>query len=206
MRVHDEEPAVDHRSAIKRPVTEAPRLSMDKRTMSAAGLMHLQRTVGNSAVAGMLGDDPADHVRSAISSDAGSPLPDQIRQRMEPALGSDLSSVRVHTSSTAEQSAQALGAHAYTTGDHVVFGRGAYAPDSGSGQRTIAHELTHVVQQRSGPVAGTAVGGISLSDPSDSFERAAEASADRVTSAGTSAADTAPGTSVQREAEEDEED
>jgi hypothetical protein len=194
MRVHDEESSVDRRPTPRAKVSDAPRASLDKRTMSPASVMHLQRMAGNSAVAGLLDDaDPAEHVRSAIGSD-GSPLPDPLRQRMEPALGTDLGSVRVHTGQTAQRSAQALGAHAYTTGDHVVFGAGAYAPDSSAGQRTLAHELTHVVQQRSGRVAGTAVGGVSLSDPSDSFEQAAEANADRVVS----------DTPVQREAEEDE--
>jgi len=198
MRVHDEESSVDRRPAPKSKVADPPHLSFDKRTMSAETVIHLQRMAGNEAVAGLLDEgndaDPAEHVRSAISSDPGRPLPDHVRQRMEPALGTDLGSVRVHTGQTAQRSAKALSAMAYTTGDHVVFGAGAYAPDSSAGQRTLAHELTHVVQQRSGPVAGTAVGGVSLSDPSDSFERAAEASADRVLSA----------PPVQRAAEEEE--
>ena len=195
MKVHDEESSIDRRAAPKGKVADAAPVNLDKRTMSPAAVIHLQRMAGNSAVAGLLDDaDPAEHVRSAISSDAGQPLPDPVRLRMEPALRSDLSSVRVHTGQTAQRSAQALGAHAYTTGDHVVFGSGAYAPDSAAGQRTLAHELTHVVQQRSGPVAGTAVGGVSLSDPSDSFEQAAEANADRVLSA----------TPVQRATEEEE--
>jgi len=59
----------------------------------------------------------------------------------------------------------------------------SFAHDSDPGQRMLAHELTHVVQQRSGPVAGTpAPGGIQISNPSDSFEQAAESSADRVMS------------------------
>jgi hypothetical protein len=46
----------------------------------------------------------------------------------------------------------------------------------------LAHELTHVVQQRSGPVDGTdAGGGVKVSDPSDRFEREAVANADRLT-------------------------
>jgi hypothetical protein len=72
----------------------------------------------------------------------------------------------------------------------------------------LAHELTHVVQQRSGPVDGTpAAGGIQISNPSDKFEQAAESSADRVMSSfATTAQAPAPAASasVQR-AEEDEE-
>jgi hypothetical protein len=190
MRVHDEESSVDRAVAPRRKAPEGSPVSLDRLTMSPGTVVHLQRMAGNLAVSRLLdGDgeldaDPAVHVRSAINSDGGSPLPDSVRQRMEPALGSDLSSVRVHTGGTAQQSARALGAQAYTTGDHVVFGAGAYSPSSSAGQRTLAHELTHVVQQRSGPVAGTTVGGVSLSHPSDPFERAAEASADRVMAAG----------------------
>jgi len=59
-----------------------------------------------------------------------------------------------------------------------------YDPSSSEGKTMLAHELTHVVQQRSGPVDGTsAAGGIKVSDPSDRFEREASANADRVMSA-----------------------
>jgi hypothetical protein len=188
MRIHDEESPTYRHPAPTAKTAKASPISLDKRAMSAAAVVHLQRMAGNLAVSRLLEDDsdadPSAHVRSAISSDGGSPLPDHIRQTMEPALGSDLSGVRVHTGGTAQQSAHALGAQAYTTGDHLVFGAGAYSPESPAGQRTLAHELTHVVQQRSGPVAGTPIGGVSLSDPSDSFERAAEANADRVMSGG----------------------
>ena len=83
-------------------------------------------------------------------------------------------------------------AKAYTVGNEVVFNRGAYQPDSDAGRHTLAHELTHVVQQRSGPVDGTPTGdGVAVSDPGDRFEREAEASASAVMSGG----------GVQREAE-----
>jgi hypothetical protein len=60
-------------------------------------------------------------------------------------------------------------------GNDVVFDSGKYAPESHEGRHMLAHELTHVVQQRSGPVSGTpARGGINVSDPSDGFEQAAE--------------------------------
>ena len=56
---------------------------------------------------------------------------------------------------------------------------GHYDPGSPTGQRTIAHELSHVVQQSQGPVDGTAAsGGIKVSDPSDRFEQAADHQAD----------------------------
>ena len=64
------------------------------------------------------------------------------------------------------------------SGSDIVFKSGQFDTSSAVGQRTLAHELTHVVQQRSGPVDGTdAAGGIRVSDPADRFEQAAEATA-----------------------------
>jgi hypothetical protein len=89
--------------------------------------------------------------------------------------------VRVHDDSAAHDSAKAVNAHAYTVGSNVVFQRDKYDPGSDAGKTMLAHELTHVVQQRSGPVEGSsAPGGIKVSDPSDRFEREASANAERV--------------------------
>ncbi len=67
-----------------------------------------------------------------------------------------------------------LSPRAYTVGNHVVIGDGI------AGKHTLAHELTHVIQQRRGPVAGTDNGGgLKISDPSDRFEREAQANATR---------------------------
>lgn len=67
---------------------------------------------------------------------------------MEPRFGNDFSGVTIHTDSAAARSAAAVNARAYTVGSHVVFGQGHYAPGTADGQRLIAHELTHVVQQQ----------------------------------------------------------
>ncbi|OQR65488.1 hypothetical protein B6E66_03950 [Streptomyces maremycinicus] len=106
---------------------------------------------------------------------AGQPLDGAVRTEMEARLGADFSDVRLHTGPTAQRSADEVGARAYTSGSHVVIGAG------GADRHTLAHELTHVIQQRQGPVAGTDNGsGLSVSDPSDRFERAAEDNARRV--------------------------
>jgi hypothetical protein len=102
---------------------------------------------------------------------------------MEARLGQDFGDVRVHNDGAAHDSAVAVNAHAYTVGSNIVFQRDRYDPTSQDGQVTLAHELTHVVQQRSGPVDGTAAaGGIKVSDPGDRFEREASANAARVMS------------------------
>jgi hypothetical protein len=98
---------------------------------------------------------------------------------MEARLGADFGDVRVHRDATASESARAVEANAYTVGRDVVFRSDRWDPSSSEGKRTLAHELTHVVQQSAGPVAGSpAAGGINVSSPSDEFEIAAERTAD----------------------------
>jgi hypothetical protein len=94
---------------------------------------------------------------------------------MESRLGADFSDVRIHDDRAARASAAQVGARAYTCGSHVVIG------DGGEDKQALVHELTHVIQQRQGPVAGSDLGGgLKISDPSDRHERAAEATAARV--------------------------
>lgn len=64
--------------------------------------------------------------------------------------GHDFGRVRIHTDAQAAASARAVGALAYTVGEHIVFGAGQYQQDSPAGRRLLAHELAHTVQQRSG--------------------------------------------------------
>ena len=151
--------------------------------LGAEGLLGLQRAAGNAAVSELV-EEGRSPVHDVISSGGGRPLDADVRTDMEARLGHDFSDVRVHDDASASASAKAVNAHAYTVGHNVVFQREQYDPSSHSGRVTLAHELTHVVQQRSGPVDGTsAPGGIKLSDPSDRFEREAASNAERVMSA-----------------------
>jgi hypothetical protein len=84
---------------------------------------------------------------SNVTSSHGAPLDKRIRGELEPRFGQDFSHVRIHTDSAAADSAKAVNALAYTTGNHLVFGSGQYSPSTGTGQRLLAHELTHTVQQ-----------------------------------------------------------
>ena len=78
----------------------------------------------------------------------GQPLPTSTRAFFEPRFGASFADVRVHTGPRAAAAAKALNARAFTTGRDVVFGDGEYAPTARSGGELLAHELTHVVQQR----------------------------------------------------------
>ncbi|MFF7370328.1 DUF4157 domain-containing protein [Streptomyces tricolor] len=165
--------------------------------LTAGVLRAMQRGAGNAAVTGMIArradrtaapEQPGTGVHEVLRS-TGTPLPAPVRQDMESRFGTDFSDVRLHTGAAAARSARAIGARAYTSGSHVVIGAG------GGDRHTLAHELTHVVQQRQGPVAGTEHGdGLSISDPSDRFEREAEANAHRVMRASPTTAGPAPET------------
>jgi hypothetical protein len=138
-----------------------------------AGLLQLQRDAGNAAVAGVL---------DVVGSGGGASLDTDTRSFMERSLGADFSDVRVHTGDRADTSARSVGASAYTTGSDLVFADGQYAPGTDTGLRTLAHELTHVVQQRSGPVDGTPAGNgsVAVSAPGDRFEVEADRAAEQL--------------------------
>ncbi|WP_372665161.1 eCIS core domain-containing protein [Amycolatopsis kentuckyensis] len=160
--------------------------------LGPAGMLDLQRAVGNAGTASLM-EEERSPVHDVVSSGGGSPLDSSTRADMESRFGADFSDVRVHTDGAAHESAKSVNAQAYTVGSNIVFQRDKYDPSSAGGQHMLAHELTHVVQQRSGPVEGTdAGGGVKVSDPSDRFEREAVANADRLMSA------PAPAPAVQR--------
>jgi len=83
----------------------------------------------------------------------GSQLPDQTRNFMEQRMNADFSQVRVHKDADAAQLSEDLHAHAFTVGNDIYFNEGKYAPESAQGQRLLAHELTHTLQQ-GGAAAG----------------------------------------------------
>lgn len=85
-------------------------------------------------------------VRDVVDS-PGRPLDSSSRTLMEARFGRDFSRVRVHADARAAESAKAVDATAYTVGGTIVFGAGRYAPSTAIGQRLLAHELAHVVQQ-----------------------------------------------------------
>lgn len=119
-----------------------------------------------------------DEIGDVVSS-PGRPLDASARQLMETQLGAPFDAVRIHTDARAQTSATSVGAVAYTVGSHVVFGPGAYQPGDDAGQRLLAHELTHVMQQGGG-APGDRVGipgELRLGDPADAFEQEAEAAA-----------------------------
>ena len=215
MRTHDhdtEESSLRPKAARleSRPPSHVLQAAASGRSdvLDGAGILGLQRAVGNSGVGAML-EEERSPVHDVVGSGGGSPLAPDVKGEMESRLGHDFSDVRVHNDSQAHESARSVNAHAYTVGSNVVFQRDRFDPSSSEGKTMLAHELTHVVQQRSGPVDGTSTGGgVKVSDPSDRFEREASANAERAMSAPAPAAQlSASPAAVQRdEAPAEEED
>ena len=186
------------RAEVKRKTDDGP----------AAGILGLQRAAGNASVSRLLTEEnEKSPVKDLLASSSGQPLDRSTQALMQSRLGQDFSDVRVHNDGKATESAKAVNAHAYTVGTNVVFQSDKYAPETQSGQKMLAHELTHVVQQKAGPVDGTpAGGGLNISHPSDPFEQAAEETARGVTAqASLMPASTPAEASVQRAEPEEEE-
>lgn len=79
---------------------------------------------------------------------SGKPLSRSERSFFESRFGEDFSDVRIHNDSRATSITRSINARAFTLGQNVVFGTGEYSLDSATGKKLLAHELTHVVQQR----------------------------------------------------------
>ena len=212
--------AVPHRAPRSEPVAASVSRSNDPGNAEARAMLELQRLAGNASIQHLVAREAAtaseDEIESGghspvldvVGKGGGEPLPPDVRGEMEGRLGADFGDVRVHRDTQASESARAVGANAYTVGTDVVFRSDHWDPSSGEGKKTIAHELSHVIQQASGPVDGSpAAGGINVSSPDDPFERAAEhaaeaalASSAPVAAAGPSAGPSAQGDWIQRQA------
>ena len=80
----------------------------------------------------------------------GQSIPKSLRTFFEPRFDRDFSQVRLHTDNHAAEVAQTINARAFTFGRDIVFGKRQYVPETPIGQYLIAHELTHVLQQKEG--------------------------------------------------------
>jgi hypothetical protein len=205
--VSHEEPRGSRRksSAAKRPEGSG------RKADPLRPLVHLQQQVGNRAIQRLLAqrsesgpsevdDETAERINQKRGG--GQPLDSAVQQQMSSSTGEDYSQVKVHADPEANDLSQQLGAKAFTTGQDVFFREGAYQPHTAGGQELLAHELTHVSQQRRGQVSSGS--GMQVNAPGDAFEQQADEVAHSVTS-GQAAAAAPSQAGVQREAAPEEE-
>jgi hypothetical protein len=146
----------------------------------------LASSVGNRAFAalarqgdGILPDGRAHpDVEAAIAASRGGgrALDGAARERMAPGLGDPLTDVRVHDGPDADGLARSVQARAFAVGSDLFFAAGEHRPGTAEGDRLLAHELTHVVQQRGAPTGGP----LTVSEPGDALEREADRAADEL--------------------------
>ena len=155
----------------------APAPSVDERL---SGLTSAMGNVAFSAFAqsgaGLLpGGRVHPDVEQAIARTRGSgtPVDREVRDRAAPVLGDSLDDVQVHTGASADALTRSVSARAFATGTDIFFGRGEYQPGTSAGDELIAHELTHVVQQRGASTSGP----LTVTEPGDALEAEADAAA-----------------------------
>ena len=195
---HSEEQArvrrPDAESTAEEPRADRPdrRLGWASSVGNAAAQRVLRSAVQRSSPGGAVDPEVERQIQSARGG--GQSLDDGTAEKMGEMLGDDFSDVRVHTDSRAEALNKSVNADAFTTGSDIFFRGGRYSPGGSDGEKLLAHELTHVAQQRGASTSGA----MTVSDPGDSSELEAGKIADRATSGATPAA-----AGVARQEEED---
>ena len=155
--------------AVRKPVTDQPQSAQSDLQSALAApesatpeqVQAMQQQAGNQAVMAWLnqpppGADLGEAFSGAVQSAHGSglALPGILREQMEGSLQADFGAVRLHVDDQADALNQQIGARAFTVGADIFFQRGGYSPYSPEGQRTLRHELAHVVQQGQGGKMG----------------------------------------------------
>ncbi len=180
MSAHDPERIADHekpRALEHKPETEDVAAPL-KELVSGVGNRAFGNAIGRSQGAGIMASGEVHpEVQSTINNSrgSGSSLDQNVAAKMSPSLG-DLSDVRVHTDDRAHNLNHAVSARAFATGTDVYFAKGQYQPNTSDGDKLIAHELAHVVQQRGAPTSGP----LTVSQPGDAMEREADGVADEI--------------------------
>ena len=168
-----EEEAADASSAARMPAQRADAPEVDMRR--SPGESHASPEVG------LAGGPISDGLASQINSKrgGGSALDTGSRTSMEGAFGSSFADVRIHTDSESDALNRSISAKAFTTGSDIFFSKSASPSDT----QLLAHELTHVVQQR----GSSSSGGMTVGPAGDAHETAADHAASAVASGGAGA-------------------
>jgi hypothetical protein len=197
MQDHDSRAGAQHQG----PAASSSSPAVGKQTLTTHDTAPASETVGRQTLImrQAAGPAPASNHSAAVdaaASSTGSKLPEDLGGRLGQALEADVSGVRVHTGPASAAAAADVNAHAYATGQDIHFASGAYDPGSSQGQRLIAHEVAHTVQQRDS-------GGLQLksaiSSPGDAHEVEADRFADAFVSGGTAPVTQAATAAVSRQ-------
>ncbi|HEX5707206.1 MAG TPA: DUF4157 domain-containing protein, partial [Pyrinomonadaceae bacterium] len=116
-------------------------------SVSASAGLRVSRLASSTPPSSSLQTRTAPPAVHEVLRSSGEPLDAATRGFMESRFGQDFGGVRVHSNQKAAESARAVNARAYTVGRDVVFGESQYAPNTEAGQKLLAHELAHVLQQ-----------------------------------------------------------
>ncbi len=117
------------------------------------GCDHVRRTpTATGALVGHEGGDLDQATSTEIETrrGGGRPMDEPVLRRMESAFGQSLAGVRIHDDPASARLNRAVSARAFTTGRDVFFGAGEYSPDTVQGERVLAHELAHTLQNATG--------------------------------------------------------
>jgi hypothetical protein len=170
------------RAEAEREQLPAPEADPKLATPPPSPAESVASSVGNRAFGQLIGRAPGDGIMPdgvvhpdvastiAMTNGSGHTLDPASRERLEPHVGDDLGDVRVHTDTTADALARSVSARAFTTGTDVYFAAGEYRPGTRDGDSLLAHELTHVTQQRGAPAGGP----LTVSEPGDAMETEAD--------------------------------
>ena len=167
-RAREHEHEQERRPAERQPEPAPKEAAPAERLASAVGNQAFGSLIARQG-AGILPDGrahPDVEATIARTRGNGTPLDPGVRSRFGPSLGHSLDDVRVHNDDTAHKLATSVSAKAFTTGSDVYFGKGEYSPGSSDGDKLIAHELTHVVQQRGAATSGP----LQVSKPGEPLE------------------------------------
>ena len=144
------------------------RAAVEDDELQMARADHVQRAEVGLAGGQLSGDASA---RINQQRGAGAPLDGGARAHMEQTFGADLGDVRIHTDQPAAELNRSVGARAFTVGSDIFFGAGSAPSDRG----LLAHEMTHVMQQRGGIARSATDAGLTVTAADDAHEREAEA-------------------------------
>ncbi|WP_421863050.1 eCIS core domain-containing protein [Motiliproteus sp.] len=138
----------EHQSSLQRQAEEE-----EEESLQRSSTMEAQTADARVAAKAEGGVNLSANLQAEINSatGAGEPLPLSVRRFMEPRFNADFSAIRIHRDSQSARLNKRLSAKAFAYRNHLFFGDNQYQPDSDTGKRLIAHELTHSIQQGAAP-------------------------------------------------------